>query len=146
MPSMPMLTTPARSTTNSPTAGTSTGVANRTAAWANSASTTTMAAIVERRASAIISGVARRLRITRKDERLAAEMIRRILADRQARTIVLAILLIALAAYTGWFVWKRTHATAAPPPTTTPAANPAGRVRIATWNLRKFSERDKAGE
>jgi endonuclease/exonuclease/phosphatase family metal-dependent hydrolase len=73
-------------------------------------------------------------------------LIRRILADRQARTLVVVALLVGLAAYAGWYVWKRSQDARTASPATAPVTNPSGRVRIATWNLRKFSDRDDAGQ
>jgi endonuclease/exonuclease/phosphatase family metal-dependent hydrolase len=88
--------------------------------------------------------VARRRRISKQDERLIADSITRVLADRRARAVVLIVLLVSLAAWGGWYAWQHDHAH--PSPSAGATTNPAGRVRVATWNLRKFSDREREGQ
>ena len=106
----------------------------------------------------IVVDVARRRRIS-DEERLAREIapvVGRMLADRTGRIALLVIVLAAALAAGGLYLyqrWEREHATVVvgpqqPPPVSPPPgtsqpgpASPAGRVRIATWNLRKFSDR-----
>jgi endonuclease/exonuclease/phosphatase family metal-dependent hydrolase len=87
--------------------------------------------------------------VTRATTTPGSELIARVWADRQARVVVLVLLVAGLLAWGAWHLWQRSHDGRPPVATTTAtrrATNPDGRVRVATWNLRKFSERDGAGE
>ena len=87
-----------------------------------------------------------RLRSSSKQEKLVAEVFARLLADPRARVVLLVVLLGVGLALCGYWIWERAHRGPQTVAVSVPGTNPAGRVRIATWNLRKFSERDKAGE
>jgi hypothetical protein len=74
------------------------------------------------------------------------------LADRTGRIALLVIVLAAALVAGGVWLhdrWERQHAQTQPPVATAPPNAPPGtsataapgRVRIATWNLRKFSDR-----
>jgi endonuclease/exonuclease/phosphatase family metal-dependent hydrolase len=95
--------------------------------------------------------VARRRRIS-DEERLAREIVPvlgRMLADRTGRIALLVIVLVAALAAGGYYLYERYQrqhenppVVVQPPGSTEPGpSSPAGRVRIATWNLRKFSDR-----
>jgi endonuclease/exonuclease/phosphatase family metal-dependent hydrolase len=85
--------------------------------------------------------------ISASDARQATELILRVLNDRQARALLFALVLLAAAAFAGWYAWNRLHAHAPPAVVkTTAPTNATGRVRVATWNLRKFSDRNSPGE
>src|SRR5947207_4603702 len=87
-----------------------------------------------------------RLRSSAKQEKLVAEVFARLLADPRARVLLLVVLLGVGLALCGYWVWEHAHRGPQTVAVSVPGTNPAGRVRIATWNLRKFSERDKTGE
>lgn len=85
-----------------------------------------------------------------------APVLGRMLADRTGRIALLVIVLVVAVAAGGYYLyerWQQEHRTppvvVQPPPGTTPPsttteptpAGQPGRVRIATWNLRKFSDR-----
>jgi endonuclease/exonuclease/phosphatase family metal-dependent hydrolase len=76
-------------------------------------------------------------------ERAAADVLRFFLSPGHAGTKI-ALLLLIVALSLGYWFWQHSRApsnsSAAPPPTST------SRIRIATWNLRKFSERDRPGQ
>jgi endonuclease/exonuclease/phosphatase family metal-dependent hydrolase len=89
------------------------------------------------------------------EERLAqalAPVLLRMLADRTGRVALLVIVLAAALIAGGLWLhdrWEREHAQPQPPVVLQPPNTPPGtstpttpgRVRIATWNLRKFSDR-----
>jgi endonuclease/exonuclease/phosphatase family metal-dependent hydrolase len=60
---------------------------------------------------------------------------------RRAARIRLAVALIVFCMWVVW-AWRQKQAEQAARPTTTTSST----IRIATWNLRKFSERDGAGQ
>lgn len=72
------------------------------------------------------------------------ELLARLLASPQGRIFLLVAIVVVALAWGGWVLWDRWHAP--PAPESPPANVSAGSVRIATWNLRKFSERDRAGQ
>jgi endonuclease/exonuclease/phosphatase family metal-dependent hydrolase len=76
-------------------------------------------------------------------ERLAADLLRRLLADRQGRAFLLVTLIVAALACGAWLLWQHAHRSATSVASTTQPVAAAGRVRIATWNLRKFSDREQ---
>jgi endonuclease/exonuclease/phosphatase (EEP) superfamily protein YafD len=68
------------------------------------------------------------------------------LADRRGRMWLLGILIVFAVVAGGWWVYQRARERGGPtassfPGATAAATHPQGRVRIATWNLRKFSDR-----
>jgi endonuclease/exonuclease/phosphatase family metal-dependent hydrolase len=59
----------------------------------------------------------------------------------------IALLLVIVVVGVGYLYWQRSRepsAGSAGPVTT--STNPSGQIRIATWNLRKFSEREGVGQ
>jgi len=80
------------------------------------------------------------------ERRMLAYAALRILRDARGRKILLVLLIFGALALGLWY-WneqqKKSRSAPAPTPTTTAIE---GRVRIATWNLQKFSDRDKAGQ
>ncbi len=86
-----------------------------------------------------------RRRSANRELDVAADAVTRLMATRRGRW-ALAGLLVLLLIGLGIFYWKQTHpappaAVARPALTTAP-----GEIRIATWNLRKFSEREGLGQ
>jgi endonuclease/exonuclease/phosphatase family metal-dependent hydrolase len=85
----------------------------------------------------------RRQRRGSAEERLAAELLGQMLSDRHGRRFLLVLLIVGAVALGGWLLWQRAHRPEPSVAATQPAAVDAGRVRIATWNLRKFSDREQ---
>ncbi len=80
---------------------------------------------------------------------MAADVLGRLLADPRGRLVLLVVVVLGAIAYGGWYLWQQ-RANRVPPADQAASAPGAtqqsGRIRIATWNLRKFSERDAAGQ
>jgi endonuclease/exonuclease/phosphatase family metal-dependent hydrolase len=78
-------------------------------------------------------------------ERIASDLARQMLRTPEGTKALLILILLGLLVLAGYMLWEhrpwvqRTTPPASPPPVTTTA--PARPVRIATWNLKKFSER-----
>ena len=92
--------------------------------------------------------MARRPRLTR-EERLAAQALGHALSTPQGAKRFFIFLIIATLLVGAWWIWENKLKPApaqAPIPTNVPSDPHATSVRIATWNLRKFSERDKPGQ
>jgi endonuclease/exonuclease/phosphatase family metal-dependent hydrolase len=85
--------------------------------------------------------MARKPRLT-PEQRLAADALQQIASTPGGLRAILILAVIGLIAWGGWTFWQHHHA---PGQTASNVENP-GTIRIATWNLRKFGERDKANQ
>lgn len=78
-------------------------------------------------------------------ERIASDVARQMLKTPEGTKALLILILLGLLVLAGYMLWehrpwaRRTIPPASPPPVATTA--PARPVRIATWNLKKFSDR-----
>ena len=83
--------------------------------------------------------MARRRR--RSQEERAAEAVLHMLRTRGGAQTLLILLVVGAILFGVWY-WQKHHRPAAPPTTQTPAPTATtAPLRVATWNLRKFSER-----
>jgi endonuclease/exonuclease/phosphatase family metal-dependent hydrolase len=80
---------------------------------------------------------------TGAEERAVAQTLRFLLAPGNAGAKIALLLLIVAVALGYWF-WQRSRAPS--PSSASPPATSTSQIRIATWNLRKFSERDRPGQ
>jgi len=81
------------------------------------------------------------------ERRMLAYAILRILRDARGRKILLILVILGAIALGFWFWNEHQKRSRVTPPPEAPSTLPIkGHVRIATWNLRKFSDRDKAGQ
>src|SRR5688572_2098981 len=79
-------------------------------------------------------------------ERGAGEVLRFLLSPGNAGGKI-ALLLVIVVVGVGYLYWKESpEPGSGPAGPTVSATNPGGQIRIATWNLRKFSEREGAGQ
>jgi endonuclease/exonuclease/phosphatase family metal-dependent hydrolase len=86
----------------------------------------------------------------RSDERLIAEAVRQVARAPGGGRALLVLAVVLLVIFAGVWVYQQYRepqaAQAQPrqPQATMPGA--AGSIRVATWNLRKFSDREQAGQ
>jgi endonuclease/exonuclease/phosphatase family metal-dependent hydrolase len=91
--------------------------------------------------------MARKPRLT-QEERLAADLLARALSTRNGRITLCVLLLTSALAVGAYYLYQQHHhpqSTAAAPPATQ-STTATGTIRIATWNLMKFSERDRPNQ
>jgi len=86
-----------------------------------------------------------RRRGSRDSSKEAADAAARLLSTPEGRRAALIVALLALVIWGGWWAWQHWHATV-PQSQFAATTNPSGTIRIATWNLRKFSQREKPGQ
>src|SRR5262249_20646703 len=80
-----------------------------------------------------------------REERLIEQGVRQAARTPQGAAAVLVFALVALLLWGGWQLWEH-YRHRQPAPVGAATTQSGDFVRIATWNLRKFSERDQAGE
>src|SRR5687768_2971541 len=84
--------------------------------------------------------MARRPRLT-PEQRLAKQAVEQVIRTPGGLRAIVILSILGLVIWAGCSVWQRTHS-----PQSTTQVESTGSIRIATWNLRKFSDRDKADE
>src|SRR5687768_6722815 len=92
----------------------------------------------------------RRSGLSAREQQMAADALVRLPNERRGRVCLMGTIVVAVNALGAWRWADRpkrgAEARAGGRATTTTSTSADGTVRVATWNLRKFGGRDKAGE
>ncbi|HSI37169.1 MAG TPA: endonuclease/exonuclease/phosphatase family protein [Tepidisphaeraceae bacterium] len=91
----------------------------------------------------------RRSGLSAREQRMAADALVRLMKDPRGRVFLIITIVVGLIALGIW--WraeqrKRDADARAGGPTTTTTPSAEGTIRVATWNLRKFADRGRAGQ
>ncbi|HYE17310.1 MAG TPA: endonuclease/exonuclease/phosphatase family protein [Tepidisphaeraceae bacterium] len=92
----------------------------------------------------------RRSGLSAREQQMAADALVRLAKDPRGRLFLIITIVVGLIALGVWW-WadqrkRDADARAGGTPTTTSPTPADGTIRVATWNLRKFADRDKPGQ